>query len=85
MGRLLRHPELDLALVDYFSPVHEDLLGAYREITPVDRGFTERRELWRLSGYLAVIAVAGGSSFGHSILSRLAAALRLYRLDAERP
>jgi hypothetical protein len=34
---------------------------------------------WRMFGYLAVVAVAGGSPLGRSILSRLAATLRLYR------
>ena len=35
---------------------------AYRDVTPVDRGFAGRRELWRLPAYLAVIAVDGEGS-----------------------
>jgi fructosamine-3-kinase len=42
------HPEADLALVDYFQPVPDDVLAAYREVQPVDPGFAGRRELWRL-------------------------------------
>ena len=44
---------------------------------PVDPGFADRRELWRLPGYLGVIAV-GGSGFGRAFLARLAAAVRKY-------
>jgi fructosamine-3-kinase len=73
------HPEADLALVGYFEPVPDDVLAAYREILPVDPGFAVRRELWRLPAYLAVVAVAGGTSFGRTYLDRLAAAVRLYR------
>jgi fructosamine-3-kinase len=69
------HPEFDLALVDYFSPVPEGLFAAYREITPIAPGFPARRELWRLAGYLAVVAVDGGAPFGRATLPRLAAAL----------
>ena len=73
------HPEADLALVGYFHPVPGDVLAAYQEILPVDPGFAGRRELWRLPAYLAVVAVAGGTSFGRAYLDRLAAAVKLYR------
>jgi hypothetical protein len=55
------------------------VLAACQEIQPVDPGFAGRRELWRLPAYLAVVAVAGGTSFGRTYLDRLAAAVRLYR------
>jgi len=73
------HPEADLALAGYFQPVPDDVLGAYREILPVDPGFAGRRELWRLPAYLAVVAAAGTGPFGRRYLDRLAAAVRLYR------
>jgi fructosamine-3-kinase len=73
------HPEADLALVDYFQPVPDELFRAYRDITPVDRGFTGRRELWRLPAYLAVIAVDGEGLYGRRYLARLTAAVRSYR------
>jgi fructosamine-3-kinase len=73
------HPEADLALVDYFQPVPDEVFHAYRDIAPVDHGFAERRELWRLHAYLAVIAVDGEGPFGRRYLDRLAAAVRSYR------
>ena len=72
------HPEADLALVDYFSPVHPEVLRAYGELAPLDPGFAGRRELWRLHAYLAVIAVDGAGAFGRSFLPRLADAVRRY-------
>jgi fructosamine-3-kinase len=73
------HPEADLALVDYFEPVTDDVFAAYREVAPIDPGFADRRELWRLAGYLAVVAVDGHRPFGRRYLDRLAAAVRVYR------
>jgi fructosamine-3-kinase len=51
------HPEMDLAYVDYFHPVPEDLFMGYEEILPIDSGFGERRDLWRIYGYLAIVEV----------------------------
>jgi protein-ribulosamine 3-kinase len=59
--------------------VPDDVLGAYREILPVDPGFAGRRELWRLPAYLAAVAVVGATPFGRTYLDRLSAAIRLYR------
>jgi arginase len=73
------HPEADLALVDYFEPVLDDLFAGYRDIAPIDPGFAGRRELWRLAAYLAVIAVDGDRPFGRRYLDRLAAAVQAYR------
>jgi fructosamine-3-kinase len=73
------HPEIDLALVDYFSPVPDDVFDAYREVSVIDRGFAQRRELWRIFAYLAVVTVDGDKPFGRGILARLADAVRLYR------
>jgi fructosamine-3-kinase len=74
------HPEVDLAQVEIFSavPVDPALFRAYEQLRPIDSGFAERCELWRLHGYLAAIAVAGASPFGRSFLPRLAAAVRQY-------
>ena len=54
------HPELDLAFVDYFQPVPEALFAAYTEVLPIDEDFPERRELWRLPFYLAMVEGQGG-------------------------
>jgi protein-ribulosamine 3-kinase len=72
------HPELDLALVDYFDPVPDAAFQAYRDIAPIDPGFTQRRELWRIFGYLAVATVDGYKPFGRRIVARLADAVRSY-------
>jgi protein-ribulosamine 3-kinase len=55
------HPEMDLAYIDYFRPVPADVLNAYRDVLPIDPGFPERRELWRVYGYLAVVEVEGAA------------------------
>jgi fructosamine-3-kinase len=73
------HPESDLALVDYFEPVPPVLFEAYREVGLIDPGFAERRELWRLPGYLAVVTVAGETDFGRPFLGRITEAVRRYR------
>lgn len=53
------HPELDLAYAGYWQAVPEHVFEGYRELRPIDPGFAERRDLWRISGYLAAVAVAG--------------------------
>lgn len=72
------HPEIDLALLDYFAPVPPIVFDAYREVTPIDSTFGDRRELWRLFGYLAVVTVDGDSAFGRPFLARIAAAVHRY-------
>jgi len=69
------HREMDLALVDYFEPAPKAVFDSYRERLPIDGGFAERRDLWRLHAYLAGIAVAGDSVFGRIFLARLGTAL----------
>jgi fructosamine-3-kinase len=72
------HPELDLALIDYFAPVPPATFDGYRDVRPIDREFGERRELWRIFAYLAVIACDGQNPFGRSFISRLADAAARY-------
>ncbi len=67
------HPEIDLAYVDVFAPVCGELFQAYREHAPLDPGFEERRDLWRLPFWLAMIEVDGPQH-----VPGLAAALRRY-------
>ena len=67
------HPEMDLAAVGYYQPVPDDVLDGYREVLPIDPGFPERRDLWRLWGYLAAVTVEGPAH-----LDRLTGALRTY-------
>jgi fructosamine-3-kinase len=53
------NPEIDLAYIDFFQAVPEDVFIGYREEMPIDPGFYGRRELWCLYGYLAVVEVDG--------------------------
>lgn len=66
------HPELDLAYVDLFSPVPEDIFDGYGEIASIEGGFKERRDLWRVSAWLGIIAKDA------SFLDRLVAAVGKY-------
>lgn len=54
------NPEIDLAYVDYFESVPEDVFIGYQEELPINPGFPERRDLWRVYGYLAAVEVEGG-------------------------
>jgi protein-ribulosamine 3-kinase len=67
------NPEIDLALIDSFQPVPDDVLNGYREEMPIDPGFFERRDLWRVSIYLAAVTVEGPMR-----LYRLTSALQRY-------
>lgn len=53
------HPEMELAYVDIFSPVSDELFQGYAAVTPIERDFSARRNLWRLPFYLAMVEVAG--------------------------
>jgi fructosamine-3-kinase len=55
------HAEMDLAYIDYFQEVPEDVYLGYQEEMPIDPGFGERRELWRVYGYLAAVEVDGSA------------------------
>jgi hypothetical protein len=55
------------------------------EIVPIDTGFAQRRELWRLFGYVAVVTVDGQKPFGRRILTGLANAVRSYLSGAGDP
>jgi fructosamine-3-kinase len=71
------HPEIDLTLVDYFQPVPDDLFHAYREFAPIDGGFPQRRDLWRIFVDLACITV-GATPFDGYALARLTEVGRHY-------
>ena len=58
------NPELDLAFIDYFQPVPKDVLEGYQEEMPIAPGFYERRDLWRISGYLAAVSEEGPTYLG---------------------
>lgn len=58
------HPEMDLAYVDYFQPVPDDVLIGYQEELPIDPGFYERKDLWRVYTHLAIVGVEGEAWLG---------------------
>ena len=64
------HPEIDLALVDYFQPVPRDVFDTYRDIAPIDVDFAQRRDLWRMFVDLACITVEA-APFDRYALDRL--------------
>jgi fructosamine-3-kinase len=70
------HPEIDLAQVDFFHLVPARLFDAYQETAPIDPGFADRRDLWRLPTHLAIVAVDG--PVGQRHLALLADAIRRY-------
>jgi protein-ribulosamine 3-kinase len=67
------NPEVDLAYIDYFQPVPEEVFLGYQEEMPIDPGFHERRDLWRVSAYLAAVEVEGVVH-----LNKLTRAMRRY-------
>ena len=56
-------PEIDLAHLDYFEPVPEDVFLGYRGELPIAPGFAGRRALWRIPTHLGIIAVGGGPAY----------------------
>jgi fructosamine-3-kinase len=72
------HPELDLALLGYFDPVPGHVFDGYAELRPIDDGFAQRRELWRLFAYLAVVSAPGGAPLRRQFLARLDHAVASY-------
>jgi fructosamine-3-kinase len=67
------NPEMDLAFIDYFQTVPDDVFDGYQDELPIDPGFRERRDLWRVWGYLAAVTVEGPS-----YLSKLTEAVQKY-------
>ncbi|MEZ4869917.1 MAG: fructosamine kinase family protein [Caldilineaceae bacterium] len=53
------HPEIDLAHIDFFAPVSPALLAGYQEIAPLAVGFAQRRNLWLIPTWLAMVEVDG--------------------------
>jgi protein-ribulosamine 3-kinase len=58
------NPEMDLAYINYFQPVPDDFFDGYRDELTIDPGFWERRNMWRVWGYLAAVTVEGPRHLG---------------------
>jgi fructosamine-3-kinase len=69
------HPEIDLALVDYFHPVPEDLFDGYRDVATLDPSFATRRDLWRIFVDLACVTV-DAAAYRRAALVHLAETVR---------
>jgi len=67
------NPEIDLAFIDYFQRVPADVFDGYQDELTIDPGFWERRDLWRVWGYLAAVTVEVTSDLG-----KLTEAVRKY-------
>ena len=67
------HPEIDLASVNLFTPVPEDLIQGYQEVAAIDSGFSQRRNLWLIPAYLAMVQLEGPRH-----LDKLMAAIKIY-------
>jgi protein-ribulosamine 3-kinase len=59
------NPEMDLAFIGiWFPTVPDDVFDGYQDEQPIDPGFWERRDLWRVWGYLAAVTVEDPSYLG---------------------
>lgn len=67
------HPEIDLAWLNAWEPVPDEVFLGYQKDAAIDPGFGERIGLWRLAGWLAVVEADG------AYLDRLDAAVAPYR------
>lgn len=68
------HHEAELAMTELFGRCPEEFYRAYSEVTPIDSGYRERRELYNLYHLLNHLNLFGGSYLGSvkQILSRYA-------------
>jgi len=55
---------MDLASIDCWQEVPDDVFDGYQDELPIDQGFWERRDLWRVWGYLAAVTVEGPGYLG---------------------
>lgn len=51
--------EIDLTTVDFFCPVPKRFFDAYNEAYPIDPGFEERRDLWKINQWLGHVTLFG--------------------------
>ena len=66
------HYEAELAMTELFGRCPESFYGAYNEITPIDNGYRDRRDLYNLYHLLNHLNLFGSSYLGSvkNILSR---------------
>lgn len=58
--------EIDLSTVDLFCPVNNWFFEAYHEAYPIETGYKERKELWRLNQRISFVGL-----FGRELIAQL--------------
>ena len=58
------HAEADLAMTELFGGFPQQFYQAYNEVSPIDRGYRERRELYNLYHLLNHLNLFGGAYLG---------------------
>jgi hypothetical protein len=56
--------EIDLTTVDFFCPVSPVFFDAYKEAYPLDPGYEERRDLWKINQWLGHVTLYGEKYMG---------------------
>lgn len=51
--------EIDLTTVNFFGPVPRAFFDAYHEVFPIEKGFEERADLWKINQWLGHVALYG--------------------------
>jgi fructosamine-3-kinase len=66
------HPEADLAMTELFGGFRPEFYSGYSEVSPIDRGYRERRDLYNLYHMLNHLNIFGGGYRGsvESIVAR---------------
>ena len=65
--------EIDLTTVDIFCPVSDYFFDAYHECYPIEPGFEERIDLWRINQWLGHVYL-----FGEKFIPKLMGAVNKY-------
>ena len=65
--------EIDISTVAFFKPVHDYFFEAYHECYPIEPGYKEREDLWRINQHLGHVVL-----FGEKYHERLMNAVNKY-------
>ena len=79
MAPYFGHPEIDLALVDYFHPVPDDVFDAEFEVALIEDELRQRRDIWRTFVDPVHPRPHEAIPFSRYVPPRLAASVRCYK------
>lgn len=65
--------EIDLSTVDFFYPVSKVFFDAYNEVYPIEPGYEERKDLWKVNQWLGHVTL-----FGEAYIPKLMDAIKKY-------